>query len=114
MSPPHWLGSTKITDHLKFAVPSLSSGDAAMNRLFVTTNTGGLSKDSRYLEAQGNQQLGNFEKSIIPKLNARAIDVLGCFNMILQSLTSDGTHASFPTNLLKAQMVLNWLDKAAG
>ena len=63
--------------------------------LFLTANAGGLSKNSRYLEAQGNQQLGNFEKNIQPELEGRGVDVLGCFNMSLQSLTSDGTHASF-------------------
>ena len=100
----------QITAHLNSTVPSLDGFGASMKRLFMTANAGGLSKSAQYLEAQGNQQLGNFEKSITPVLEAAGLDVLGCFNMSLQSLTSDGTHASFEANLLKAQMVLNWLD----
>ena len=101
----------QISEHLKSSISSLGQWGTQMHRLFVTANAGGLSKNSKYLESQGNQQLGNYEKEISPLLEERGVDVLGCFNMSLQSLTSDGTHASFPTNLLKAQMVLNWLDK---
>lgn len=100
----------QITEHLRSTVPSLSSWSTHMNRIFVTANAGGLSKNAQYLEAQGNQQLGNFEKDISPTLEERGVDVLGCFNMSLQALTSDGTHASFASNLLKAQMILNWLE----
>ena len=100
------LWTYQITRHLNHSVPG-----AEMHRLFVTANAGGLSKNAKYMEAQGNQQLGNFEKGIAPKLEDHGVDVLGFFNMSVQALTGDGTHASFSTNLLKAQMVLNWLDR---
>ncbi|KAL9049866.1 MAG: hypothetical protein Q9162_006982 [Coniocarpon cinnabarinum] len=100
------LWAHQISNHLNGSLLG-----APIHRLFVTANAGGLSKHERYMEAQGNQQLGNFEKQITPILEEVGIDVLGFFNMSLQSLTSDGTHAGFSTNLLKAQMVLNWLDR---
>lgn len=99
----------QINGHLQSTMPWLTS--ALFPRLFMTANAGGLSKGLFYMMAQGNQALGTFEKSIEPILRQRDMDFLGCFNMSVQSTQPDGTHASMQTNLLKAMMVMNWLDK---
>lgn len=88
-------------------------GDRVPPTLFVTANAGGLTKSARYIESQGNQALANFERDLHPQLDERGVDMLGCYNMSLQATSSDGTHANFEGNLLKAMTILNWLDWSA-
>lgn len=90
-----------------------ANGNSKPPVLFVTANAGGLTKSARYIESQGNQALANFEREIQPRMEQRRVDVLGCFNMSLQATSSDGTHANFEGNLLKAMSVFNWLDWAS-
>ncbi|KAI9727915.1 MAG: hypothetical protein M1828_005320 [Chrysothrix sp. TS-e1954] len=103
-----WLN--QVQDHLKDDMPWLGEDDQAFPRLFMTTNAGGLSKSLFHMATQDNSHLARFEGDIKPQIEEMGIDFLGMFNMSVQSSQPDGTHASFETNLLKAQMVLNWLD----
>ena len=104
-----WL--QQIQDHLIHYLPWLQDGSEPFHQLFMTTNAGGLSKSLFHMATQSNAHLAQFERDIRPKVEELGIDFLGMFNMSVQSTQPDGTHASFGTNLLKAQMVLNWLDK---
>lgn len=94
--------------------PELSTfyppGTKGFPRLFVTANAAGVMKNNLYLETQNSNALARFEQSMKQHLVFRQIEMLGMYNMSVQTTSSDGTHANMRTNLLKAQMVLNWLD----
>ena len=53
----------------------------------------------------GNIKLMGFERDIMPWLDKRGWDSLGTFNLTVQSLSEDGTHATMEANLVKAMMV---------
>lgn len=67
-------------------------------------------KNAAYLDTQNTNAIARFEAALHQHLVFRHIDMLGLFNMSVQTTSSDGTHANMRTNLVKAMMVLNWLD----
>jgi len=100
----------QIVDHVHYTAPRTFRPGAWFPRLFVTSNAGGMHKGIGFLATQGNHMLAKFEKEIIPRLEGKGIDGLGMFNMSVQSIQWDGLHTTLDTNLLKVNMVLNWLD----
>ncbi|KAK9466822.1 hypothetical protein V1512DRAFT_262427 [Lipomyces arxii] len=80
-------------------------------RLFVTPNAAGHKKPDMFIMTQGNKPLVMFEHSMYDVLPPRGYDVLGTWNMSIQGHSYDGVHCDLKGNLLKAMMVLNWLDK---
>ena len=82
------------------------------HRLWVSPNAQGLHKNPFFILGQNNIKLEGFERDMRAWLNQRGFDVLGIFNLTVQSESYDGTHATMESNLVKAMMVLNWLDFA--
>lgn len=78
-------------------------------RLFLPPNAQGFNKEAVYIPGQNNIKLMHFERDIKAWLVHRGWDVLGMFNLTLQSVSIDGSHATMESNLVKAMMVFNWL-----
>jgi len=51
-----------------------------------------------------------FEESVAAELGRRGVEHLGTYNMSVQSNKYDGVHVDLKGNLIKAMMVLNWLN----
>lgn len=85
-------------------------GTHGFPRLFVTANAAGVMKNSAYLDTQNSIAIARFEQELKPHMAFRNVELLGFYNMSVQTTSSDGTHANMRTNLVKAMMVLNWLD----
>lgn len=79
-------------------------------RLWISPNAQGLHKNPFFVLGQNNIKLMSFEREMRGWLQDRGFDVLGMFNLTVQSESLDGTHASMESNLVKAMMVVNWLD----
>ena len=78
--------------------------------LLVTPNAAGDKKPDEWLVSQGNKALVGFERAMAIEAARRRIDHLGTWNMSIQATLYDGVHMDLRGNLVKAMMVLNWLD----
>lgn len=78
--------------------------------LLVTPNAAGDKKPDEWIVSQGNKALVKFEHEMAVQAAERGIDHLGTWNMSIQATLYDGVHMDMRGNLLKAQMVLNWLN----
>lgn len=78
--------------------------------LLVTPNAAGELKPDEWLVSQGNKALMRFEKTMAVEAGRRQIDHLGTWNMSVQASLYDGVHMDLRGNLVKAMMVLNWLN----
>jgi len=104
-----WLA--QIDEHLRTVVPWLE-GPLRRLSLYMTGSSGGLTKGWAGDMSVGRGDLmANFELGMRPHVKTLGMDFLGMWNMSAQTTQHDGTHANLGTNLLKAQMVLNWLDR---
>ncbi|KAF2093125.1 hypothetical protein NA57DRAFT_69243 [Rhizodiscina lignyota] len=79
-------------------------------RLMLTPNASGKKKPVEWRETQGNEALMNFEESIRVEAARRGVEHLGTWNMSIQSNKFDGVHLDLKGNMVKAMMVLNWLN----
>ncbi|MCJ1383657.1 hypothetical protein MMC17_006771 [Xylographa soralifera] len=79
-------------------------------RLFLTPNAAGKEKPDEWLVSQGNKALTIFEESVKEEAGRRGVEHLGTYNMSIQSNKFDGVHVDLKGNLIKAMMVLNWLN----
>ncbi|MCJ1418925.1 hypothetical protein MMC32_005276 [Xylographa parallela] len=79
-------------------------------RLFLTPNAAGQAKPDEWLVSQGNKALAIFEESVKEEVGRRGVEHLGTYNMSIQSNKFDGVHVDLKGNLIKAMMVLNWLN----
>lgn len=84
--------------------------DGQLPILLVTPNAAGDRKPDEWLVTQGNKALVGFEKAMAVDAAQRRIDHLGTWNMSIQATLYDGVHMDLRGNLVKAMMVLNWLD----
>lgn len=82
-------------------------------RLWISPNAQGIHKNQFFVFEQNNIKLMKFEREMRSWLNERAFDSLGMYNLTVQSESKDGTHATMESNLVKAMMVMNWLDMVA-
>ncbi|KAI1500639.1 hypothetical protein F5X99DRAFT_231020 [Biscogniauxia marginata] len=78
--------------------------------LLVTPNAAGDRKPDEWIVSQGNKALVRFERAMAAVAERRRIDHLGTWNMSVQATLYDGVHMDMRGNLLKAMMVLNWLN----
>ena len=78
--------------------------------LLMTPNAAGERKPDEWLVSQGNKALVGFERAMAAEAAARRLDHLGTWNMSIQATLYDGVHMDLRGNLVKAMMVLNWLD----
>ncbi|KAI9817088.1 MAG: hypothetical protein M1826_001670, partial [Phylliscum demangeonii] len=90
--------------------PHLGARGAFWPRLIITPNAAGRNKPDEWLVTQGNKALMIFEEAVALDARRRGIDSLGTWNMSAQSTKLDGVHADLRGNLIKAMMVLNWLN----
>lgn len=82
--------------------------------LFVTPNASGKEKPDEFIVSQGNKALMLFEEAVGIEAAKRGIEHLGTWNMSIQSNKYDGVHLDMRGNLVKAMMVLNWLNLIEG
>ncbi|KAI1433579.1 hypothetical protein GGR50DRAFT_667701 [Xylaria sp. CBS 124048] len=81
-----------------------------MSILLMTPNAAGEKKPDKYLVTQGNKALMGFEHAMGLEAERLNIDHLGTWNMSIQATMYDGVHMDMRGNLLKAMMVVNWLN----
>ncbi|KAL8962082.1 MAG: hypothetical protein Q9193_001466 [Seirophora villosa] len=79
-------------------------------RLFLTPNAAGKEKPDEWIVSQGNKALMVFEEAVGMEVRRRGVEHLGTWNMSIQSNKFDGVHVDLKGNLIKAMMVLNWLN----
>jgi len=79
-------------------------------RLMVTPNAAGINKPDEWLMSQGNKALRIFEASVREEMGLREVEHLGTWNMSVQANLFDGVHLDLKGNMVKAMMVLNWLE----
>lgn len=109
----------ELTSFLRSTLPFLPAAEkdstnagrsSGFPRLFVTANAPGILENQLNFPNRTNQAIAMFERGIRPHLESREIELLGFYNMSVQTTSNDNIHASMRTNLLKAMMVMNWLD----
>ena len=84
--------------------------DTAWNGLFITPNASGRKKPIEWELSQGNRALVFFEEEMGKEVKKRGLEHLGTWNMSIQANLYDGVHMDMKGNLVKAMMVLNWLN----
>lgn len=80
------------------------------NGLFVTPSAAGKEKPDEWIVTQGNKALMLYEEAVGIEVAKRGIEHLGTWNMSIQSSKYDGVHLDMKGNLVKAMMVMNWLN----
>ncbi|KAI0883683.1 uncharacterized protein GGS22DRAFT_194942 [Annulohypoxylon maeteangense] len=78
--------------------------------LLMTPNAAGEKKPDEWIVSQGNKALVRFEHAMAVHAAKKRVDHLGTWNMSIQATLYDGVHMDMRGNLLKAMMVLNWLN----
>lgn len=78
--------------------------------LFITPNAAGKEKPDEFLVTQGNKALMKFEEALGEEARKRELEHLGTWNMSVQARKYDGVHLDMRGNLVKAMMVVNWLN----
>ncbi|KAL2065956.1 hypothetical protein VTL71DRAFT_3626 [Oculimacula yallundae] len=78
--------------------------------LFITPNAAGKEKPDDWIVTQGNKALMLYEEAMGILAHNRGIAHLGTWNMSIQSNKYDGVHLDMRGNLVKAMMVMNWLN----
>jgi len=78
--------------------------------LFVTPNAAGKEKPDEWIVSQGNKALMLYEEAVKIEAGKRGIEHLGTWNMSIQSRKYDGVHLDMKGNLVKAMMIINWLN----
>ena len=91
-------------------VSSTDTDASSLNGLFVTPNASGKEKPDEWIVTQGNKALMLYEEAVSIEAAKRAIEHLGTWNMSIQSHKYDGVHLDMKGSLVKAMMVLNWLN----
>lgn len=90
--------------------PWLQEPGAVFPKLFVSPTAAGEMKPEEYREVQGNVRIVPFTKAMREWAPSWGAQHLGMFNATLESSSPDGTHAGMKANMLKAMMVLNWMN----
>ncbi|KAL8723912.1 MAG: hypothetical protein Q9166_008222 [cf. Caloplaca sp. 2 TL-2023] len=85
-------------------------GSGFWPRLFMTPNAAGKEKPDEWLVTQGNKALMIFEEAVKEEVGRKGVEHLGTWNMSIQSNKFDGVHLDLRGNLIKAMMVMNWLN----
>ncbi|KAL8772063.1 MAG: hypothetical protein Q9209_002729 [Squamulea sp. 1 TL-2023] len=85
-------------------------GSGIWPRLFLTPNAAGKEKPDEWLVSQGNKALMIFEEAVREEVRRKGVEHLGTWNMSIQSNKFDGVHLDLRGNLIKAMMVINWLN----
>lgn len=78
--------------------------------LFVTPSSAGKEKPDEWLRSQGNKKLMLYEEAVGLEAQKKGLEHLGTWNMSIQANKYDGVHLDMRGNLVKAMMVMNWLN----
>jgi hypothetical protein len=81
--------------------------------LMVTPSAAGINKPKEWIVTQGNEALMVYEDAVGLMAKERSggrVEHLGTWNMSIQARKYDGVHLDMRGNLVKAMMVLNWLN----
>lgn len=79
-------------------------------RLFISPQAQGEEKPDVFVATQNNLRLQTITRAMRAYVTERGYEHLGLFNMTVQATSTDGTHTTLEANLMKAMMVLNWLN----
>lgn len=99
-----------IETGMRDKAPWLFEDSTPFPRLFITPTASGVHKPEMFWASQGNLAMKQFEESVGHWIKGRGVDHLGMFNASIQYNSYDGTHGGMKMGLLKAMMVLNWLN----
>ncbi|KAB8737511.1 hypothetical protein FH972_026470 [Carpinus fangiana] len=104
----------QIDKLIRKEMPWVTAEGGSYPKLFMTPNAGGVNKPANFQDAQGNYAVMRFEWAVESIAAEYDFEVAGTVNMTVQSDSPDGTHAGRRADLIKAQMILNWLDRLEG
>ncbi|KAI1076970.1 hypothetical protein F5B20DRAFT_300243 [Whalleya microplaca] len=108
-----WLDSVLDTINSKLKARTRLRGRSNKRNLpilLMTPNAAGEKKPDEWIISQGNKALIKFEHTMAVEAAKRRVDHLGTWNMSIQATSYDGVHMDMRGNLLKAMMVVNWLN----
>lgn len=106
-----WL--EQLDDAMRRHMPAYFEPDldpAMFPRLYLTPSAQGENKPEIYTFSQNNNQMLRHITTVKPFVQDLGYEHLGLYNLTVQATTPDGTHPSMENNLMKAMMVLNWLN----
>lgn len=79
--------------------------------VWLSTHAHGSLKPIRFLESQGNEKISRFNRAMREFLEPIGVPVFDTFNLTLGVHSYDGTHYGFGVNMMKAQLLMNFLDE---
>lgn len=100
----------KTVSWLDAILEIIAPASASWYGLFLTPNAAGREKPDEWIVSQGNKALVLFEEAVGIEAGKRGVEHLGTWNMSIQARKYDGVHLDMRGNLVKAMMVMNWLD----
>ncbi|KAB8356438.1 hypothetical protein FH972_024021 [Carpinus fangiana] len=103
----------QIQDNIARYMPTYASPKLSQRlfpRLFISPTAQGELKPDMVVPTQNNLRLIKETSEMRKYVQARGFDHLGLYNLTVQATSPDGTHATMENNLMKAMMVLNWLN----
>ncbi|KAK7204465.1 hypothetical protein BZA70DRAFT_280810 [Myxozyma melibiosi] len=99
--------------HVRDAVRATIPRVVAVREVFLTAGATGPQVPDQMLFTHGLQAAQRFESDLRARAERVGFDVIGTWNATVQTrFAADGVHNRVPVNLLKATMVVNWLDLA--
>ena len=78
--------------------------------LFLTPSAAGKEKPDAWIVSQSNKALMLYEEKVGNEAKRRGLDHLGTWNMSIQAPKYDGVHLDLREIIVKAMMVMNWLN----
>ena len=79
--------------------------------VWLTTHAPGSLKPLPFLDAQNAEKVFRFNKDMTEFLELHGVAVFDTFNLTLGVNSYDGTHYGFGVNMVKAQLLLNFLEE---
>jgi hypothetical protein len=105
------LNLRKSLDWLDLVLNTIKRGlSTDLHAVFMTPSAAGKDKPDEWILTQGNKALVLYEEAMGKEAKRRGLDHLGTWNMSIQANTYDGVHLDMRGNLVKAMMVVNWLN----
>ena len=100
-----------ISDYLEPIVSIVSSKGIGWPRLvWLTTHAAGPLKPLTYAVKQGNEAIKRYNQQIARFCYRNNITLFDTYNMTRQTYSYDGTHYGLGVNMVKAQVLLNFIE----
>ena len=71
----------------------------------------GINQSPSAAPKEGNRALWHYQEQVSGIAKENHFDVLGLYNLTMQTSTPDGSHFGEKVALVEAMMVINWLSK---